>query len=365
MPTKHLTETPAKPSTRQNVISRRALRVLMMAAVLWPPSIQIVQAQTTDLPRIWISSPPVTDYMTLFTDPTSWATGLAHVQVLKLSTFFVSHTGNKGLEKIILFTQAHHIKLALEAGMLTPGPNECGKGVEGYSLPGFMLGIARRIQQLGGSIDIIAMDEPYYFGHVATSFWRPSRGVCRAPIPLVAQNVARTIAAVRTVFPDVEVGDIEPIPNYAKISAADDPRIPQLADWASAFAQATGRPLSFMHFDIGWITQPPLVDAQAEQNGWISTLLRATIVIRKIDLPYGIIINGRPDATSNIAWTESAEQHFKIIERRLRLQPNDMIFQSWVKFPDRVGPETIPGTLTNLLATYVRWYESQAARVAR
>lgn len=364
MPNGRLTQMPATPLARRPGSPRRALVAVMLAVVLCAPGIRAARAQTPALPRIWISSPPVAGYMTLFTDPASWETGLTHVQVLKLSTFFASRVGDKGLEKIIRFTQAHHIKLALEAGMLTPGPNECGEGVEGYNPPGFMLGLARRIQKLGGRIDIIAMDEPYYFGHIATSFWRPNHGVCRASIPQVAQNAARTIAAIRTVFPNVEVGDIEPIPNYAKISAADDPRIPQLVDWAKAFAQATGRPLSFMHFDVGWITRPPLADPQTEQNGWIAALLRAVMVTRSIGLPYGIIINGRPDATSNIAWTSSAEQHFKIIEGRLGLHPSDVVFQTWVKLPNHVGPETTPGTLTSLLADYVRWRESRMVQPA-
>jgi hypothetical protein len=43
-----------------------------------------------------------------------------------------------------------HIAMAVEALMLSPGDGQCGVGVEGYSAPGQMLAIAKRIKTLGG-----------------------------------------------------------------------------------------------------------------------------------------------------------------------------------------------------------------------
>jgi hypothetical protein len=64
-----------------------------------------------------------------------------------------------------------------------------------------------RFKMPGGNLRYIAMDEPFSGASVAIEadacHWTPRQ---------TAANALRAIAQVRTVFPDVIVGDIEPVP---------------------------------------------------------------------------------------------------------------------------------------------------------
>lgn len=265
--------------------------------------------------------------------------------------------GDENLSQIIQFTASHHIVLAIEGEMQTPGANDCGDGVESYRPAGTIASLASRIKSLSGKIDIIAMDEPLWFGHVARSFWRPSASVCHASIDEVAKNTAKTIAEVRRIFPGVVVGDIEPLPNlYGKAPVPRD-YLAELRRWIDAFRQQNGRPLAFIHFDIGWQRTILPQNNALEQRAWPGQLRSAVAIARQNHLRFGIIYNGDPTDASNIVWTTHAIQRYHIVEQTLKIYPDDVIFQTWMKYPNAVVPESTPGTLTNLLYSYINEHD--------
>ena len=75
--------------------------------------------------------------------------------------------------------------LAVEMGPLDPPPG-CGQGVESFA--GIDEGrlISRRIREAGGTLQVIALDEPWYFAHV---YGGPA--ACNWPVAQVAAAVAR------------------------------------------------------------------------------------------------------------------------------------------------------------------------------
>ncbi|HEX3862780.1 MAG TPA: hypothetical protein VHY35_13910 [Stellaceae bacterium] len=309
------------------------------------------------LPLIWLSSPPVADYMTLFRDPASWKTGLAHTGVLELSTHFASTTGDKALREIIVFLQSHHMALAIDGNLQTPGKDECGLGIEGYANPGEAKSLAARIKSLGGELRYITMDEPLWFGHIAKSYWRPNRGVCRDTVEAVATNVAAVLSEVRQIFPDVEIGDIEYLPPS---DAAEWPRYSvDLKSWLSVFAKKTGRPMSFLHFDVGW--QPIARHGGEVDEAWRNSLKSAAQIASNERIPYGVVYNGSPTDEDDDAWVARAEQRFRIVEGALQLKPEHVVIQSWMKHPVAVTSEGTSGTLTNLLLRYLQWKEPGVA----
>jgi hypothetical protein len=69
---------------------------------------------------------------------------------------------------------------------------------------------------------------------------------CRDSIESLAAQVAQKVAQARSVFPDIQVGDIEPIGNPRPGWLTD------IAEWTKAYRAATGTPLAFFQFDVDW-----------------------------------------------------------------------------------------------------------------
>ena len=99
--------------------------------------------------------------------------------------------------------------------------------------------IAERIQKAGGTIDAIALDEPYFYGH-----FYDGPNACKWTDEEIAEGVDKYIQFMREFFPDVIIGDTEPI---AGPVTADD-----YNQWLLTFREVSGYDLAFLHLDINW-----------------------------------------------------------------------------------------------------------------
>ena len=123
-------------------------------------------------PQIWLAGEdPVVqkdkhkdqpaDYMEMFKPGAPWGTAASGLTAFKVSTQFVLRGTDEELKAVIKGLRERHIALAIEAGLIDgPGANDCGMSVEGYSNHGSTEVGAKRIKNLGGQIDYIAMDTP-------------------------------------------------------------------------------------------------------------------------------------------------------------------------------------------------------------
>jgi len=105
------------------------------------------------------------DFMALFKPDAPWNEAASHIQVFKLYGEWVAyHASDAELRLVVQDLQQRHLALAVEAGPLTANAS-CGQGVESFA--GIEEGwrIAQRIKQAGGTLHLIALDEPYFFGH--------------------------------------------------------------------------------------------------------------------------------------------------------------------------------------------------------
>ena len=267
------------------------------------------------------------DYMDLFDSPAGDAV-LSRIDVFKIYAQFVALATNPQLRAVFAALKRHHVALALEEGILTTTKKqECGHGVEGYWGQDDIK-TARRIRQQGGDLVYFAMDEPAsaFYGHL------PSSLVCHADIKAVAQDAAKNITALRTVFPNLRVGDIEPVSYGAPMR--------RYSQWADAFRAATGQPLAFLFADVQW----------RKPYGRVLEQMAATV--RQRGIPFGVIYNGESQAASNTDWTRQAKDHYRDVEGDPRISPDLVLFQSWVSHPDSIFPATEPGTFSHLLGTY-------------
>lgn len=101
--------------------------------------------------------------------------------------------------------------------------------------------MAARLKDLGGQIDVIAVEEPYSFGHLLDT-----ADACQYSVERVVLEVVQHVENLRELFGDIPVGTIEPI--WA--SPATEPRDMEI--WLDTFETIAGEPFAFLHIDPNW-----------------------------------------------------------------------------------------------------------------
>ena len=295
---------------------------------------------------VWFTprnQPPIAapDFMELFKSDAPWQQAASHVKIFKLYPQFLDSASDSQLQTVIVGLQRRHIALAIEFGLvdytdktLCDGNSpDCGH-IESSGGQG-LAGVLARIKKLGGDLRYIAMDEPLWFGHVITPAQR--HGAAQASITVLAKNVAKQVATAHQYFPDVQVGDIEPVSAHTPSDYVD-----QIMNWTSAYDTATGSPLAFFDADVVW-------QADGTAPNQLAELSKLT---RRSGIRFGIIYNGNPGDSTGVEWTNNAERHFVGVEANSTMIPDDVIIQSWVAQPLYALPETRPGTMTYLVNRY-------------
>jgi hypothetical protein len=218
------------------------------------------------------------------------------------------------------------LALGVEVGPLNP-PSDCGFQVEGFAGQEGVETL-QRIKSAGGELNFIAFDEPYFYGH-----FYDGRSACRWTTEKIAEDVDLFIDRARLIFPDVIIGDIEPVTGIADAAAYNS--------WLDIFRAVNGYDLAFLHLDMDWSdTRWPEKALAIEEHG------------DELGIPTGIIYIGNFQDTTDEAWTSIAGERVKRYELQSSGKPDHVIFQSWNDKPDHVLPEDTPFTFTNFIRTY-------------
>jgi hypothetical protein len=285
-------------------------------------------------PAAWNDNIGAVDYLDLFTPGAEWTTASSRVQVFKmftqmLSPTFVGSFSDATLQQIFSYLNSQHIALAVEFPPLTPTAS-CGMGVEGFAGE-LALPVATRIQQLGGTLQYVAFDEPFYHG--GPLYTGPN--ACQWTTQQIVTSALQSVVQIRSVFPDVIVGDIEPLPIGSNW-------LTQYTAGMDAWRAAAGVPFAFFHCDVNWGEDwKPAVES-----------LREALLPRAI--PFGIIYNGWTTDLSDAQWMTDAENHYAEWEAQGGTIPSHVILQSWYPYPHHILPETDPTALTYLIDSYFR-----------
>ena len=274
------------------------------------------------------------DYMNVFTADSPWARARSHIRIVKIYPQLVDFGPDSAMSTIFAYLNQHHLALGLEYGPLT-ATAQCGQNVEGYSAgPSDAIRAALKIKSLGGNLAYVSMDEPLYFGH-----YSQDPGTCQSPIALLAQQAGATALAFKSVFPDVRIGDIEPL-NSVIAAAGADRWLADTKAWIDGFRQAAGFPLAYFHDDADWSV--PL-------NRFIPEL---QALLARENIPFGMIFDGTDNAVSDASWMAAAEEHIQAYNHSGNAQPAHVIFQTWNPYPTHVLPETSPLALSHLVDFY-------------
>lgn len=330
----------ATPPTAPDAATRPPTTVSATAAITLP---------TPDLsprPLAWFAPlPPMPtgpgreftgsdDFLDLFEPGAPWTDAASHLHVFKLYGEWVAyHATDAELRLAVNAIRERGLGLAVEAGPLDP-PAECGQGIEGFAGTDEGRLIARRILNAGGRLDLIALDEPLFFASIydgpQACHWDPEQ---------VAAEVGEFIAVMRAFFPDLVVGDTEPLAHTST------PRT--YTGWLETFRRVNGYDLAFLHMDIDW-----------GRPTWPGEVKTIEDFGRQFGVPVGIIYAGNFQDAIDEAWLSIAGERVLRYEDQTGGRPEHVLFQSWNDKPDAALPDGEPYTFTGFVRTY---FEDRAA----
>ncbi len=191
----------------------RPLSRLMCHVVAMLLSLLAIRA--ADAQAIWLVPPGLphgglSDFMALFRADAPWQQAAPHVQAFEVIGAMTNQGADKDLAQILGDLRRRNIALVVSIGPLAGagiGPGHCGFHVEGYSAAGEPLAEALRIAKLGGVAQYFAMDEPLFYGHTFNG-----QNACHSSIADIAKDVAEKVRQIRTIFPQAQFGEVEPVP---------------------------------------------------------------------------------------------------------------------------------------------------------
>jgi hypothetical protein len=269
------------------------------------------------------------DNLALFQASSPWPEARGRVHVFKIAVHTLNQMPDEDLANMFSFLDKAHIAFAVEYGMLTAS-DACGRGVEGFKPENMPTHVANRVKKMGGRIRYIAMDEPLFFGHYFNG-----NNACHWTIDAIARNAALNVRQFREMFPNIEIGDIEPVNAIKSNDWSEGVR-----DWIEAYRKETGVPLAFFHDDMIW--REPI----AGRTRMLVGLLQAH------SIKFGVIFNSRGDVGSDQEWLDSAKRNIDEYRASGLKAPDQVIIQSWKPYPTHVLPESNPLTLTHLVNYY-------------
>lgn len=270
---------------------------------------------------IWYAPAPFGQYFQNILDNPQLFQTIGDIKVFKL--YLSLDWPDATLKAFFAYCAANNVKLGAEAPALVANAGDLGSGIEGFASTGAMLAAMARIKSLGGTLSYISWDEPFYFGSTITG---------RYTMAEVAAQVAASASAVKAIFPNVQVGDIEPV-DIAMNSAAT------VQAWLAAYAKASGS--QFASF---------LADTNTESPNWQSNLANTIAVAHADGIPVGEIIVANGAAPNNAAWAATAVSLAMQMLSDPSLRPDYLDVQSWAIYPSESADPGLAGTLASVAA---------------
>ena len=257
-----------------------------------------------------------------------WNTVASHVSVFQIYLDLLRRASEKDLRRVLDGLEARNIALAVEMPVLVDTAwCEPGKHSTQWMVPRIA-----KLKNLGGRLRYVTMVGPLVDGHMYTK-----EHYCHRSLSEVAADAARTIDAIRGIYPDVIVGETEPVGH-----GSDFPDWSELGRWFEEFGRASGHPIAFFHVDINWGFQ------------WQPDLLVVAREAHKSGVNFGVIYNGDGSELSSDLAAHNIAKHENDVEQLLGMPPDTAIFQTWFSYPDHVLPEADAASMTGIVFHYLK-----------
>jgi hypothetical protein len=265
-----------------------------------------------------------TDYAELFTMPQDWSIARAKINVFK---FYAQNLledpcdicGRNTLQTFIHVDAFRKLDTwglatAIEVGAV----KEWGcTGEDEFRVTD---GAIRNDQVNGGTVSILAMDEPLLGGEQMVN-----GQTCGLTLEQIAGATKYFMDRVRATYPKMIIGDIEPYPQFS---------VPELEDWINSLKRHGATP-AFFHLDVD-------VERVLEENHNVTADLQVMRAFcARQNIPFGVIFTSNwREAGSNRAYFDSTLQWIHTVKDAIGA-PQQMIFQSW-EGPAPSGAHEIP-----------------------
>jgi hypothetical protein len=326
-------------------MSRWLLNALLstLALIAWPTN---APAQVTNQARqFWFGGvDPVVqgdrhvdypaDYMDLFKPDAPWSAGASGTTAFKISTQLVLRGSDEQLRTVFAGLKARHVALAIELGVLVYS-DACGKGTEGFGSPPAVETVAKRIKNLGGELDYVAMDEPVTWGHAKQGKNKLGYAYCEYSVDQLADQAAAKAAILKSYFPNVRIGEIDAV----------NSRFPGLVDaeigFLDAFHKKSGLRPEFLHADVAW------------DSNWRPGLEDLARRLRARGIRLGVVCDGDLKPASDEQWVALSLQRCRTLANDPNINPDDLVIQTWTAWPHRMLPETDAGAWSYALKSAV------------
>lgn len=307
------------------------------------------QSQATEPAQTWFcptepnypgKSGP-SDYWSLFTTTYSgqWQEARGHVQVFKIYPYFLANSSDTQLTILFTYLRNNGIALAIEWPFLTwSSVSNTGHGVEGYASAYVTTTYAQRIKNLGGDLAYAVMDEPVYYGHYYTG-----TNCQQAGVQELANSVADNIRQMRAIFPNVKIGQVEPIEAMPSADWAAT-----MQQWFAAYKTAVGEPLAFFHVDVSW------------SKNWQINMPTLKNLLSPDGIKFGVIFNANNSESSDAQWMKNAEINIQRYNASGIGSPSHVVIQNWNSYPTTILPETSTTAYAYLVNYYFGPYATKA-----
>lgn len=268
------------------------------------------------------------DYFALFDPASQWQRVASNVAVFQIYIDLLRRTPDAQIRKLVNALAERHIALAIEMPVLVDtGWCEPGKEKSRWMLP-----LVMRLKRLGAKLQYLSMVGPLVDGHVYTN-----RFYCHRPISEVAADAAETVKAVRRIYPDIIVGDIEPLAHRS-----DYPDWSELGTWFREFQRAADQPIMYLHLDVRW------------RLPWKNDLVLAAREARAAGVKIGVIYHSDDTEHSSESVSRDTASHEDEVNSLPGMPPDHVIFQTWRQYPDHVLPESDPNSMSGIVLNYLR-----------
>lgn len=276
--------------------------------------------------QIWFS-PNNTDLINSIENDGEWATSRENIKVFKFYYQIIIYTPTSILKDKFKYLEDNNIKVAIEWPVLTWEEQGVGYKIEGFQEKGFSQKIIDKVKLANGRIDYIALDEPLFYAS-----YKKGKNFPSYTLDTLAKKVVENLRPVYSSFPDVKVGDIEPVDQITDVSYKD-----LVNQWVNAFKKENGKGFDFFHADVVW------------RGNWLPVLDFLSTEMKKKNIRFGVIFNSGEPRAEPYKWMMSARSNIRDYLSSSLPIPDDVVFQSWNRSPRAILPDTDPHAHSSLI----------------